>query len=277
MKKYVVAVSGGVDSVVLLDMLAQKSGLELIVAHFDHGIRQESAEDAAFVAALAQKYGAKYVTERMELGPDASEETARTNRYHFLKEVATQEHADLVTAHHADDVVESIVINIVRGTGWRGLAAFGDAAIVRPLLSMRKQQLYQYACSHGLEWVEDATNVSDAYLRNRIRRVLTQLPSSQRVALLQLWQAQRQLAGDIDREVTGLEGASRHFLTMVDEASALELLRGYLAKHSLALTRPQRRQLLHAIKTARPGTTLEAGGGVSVRFTLREFIVKYPL
>jgi tRNA(Ile)-lysidine synthase len=277
MKKYVVAVSGGVDSVVLLDIMARKSDQGLIVAHFDHGIRQESAEDAAFVAALAQKYKAKYVTKRMELGPDASEEMARTNRYRFLKEVAEKEGAELVTAHHADDVVESIVINIVRGTGWRGLAVFGDTAIVRPLLAMRKQQLYEYACSHGLEWVEDATNLSDAYLRNRIRRSLTQLPSSRRAGLIQLWQTQRQLADDIDREVSAMEGSSRHFLTMVDEASALELLRGYLAKYSLALTRPQRRQLLHAIKTARPGTTLEAGGGVYVRFTLREFIVKYPL
>ena len=88
--RHILAVSGGVDSVVLLDMVVQglmKSD-QVIVAHFDHGIRPESADDAAFVKSLADKYGLLFETKREELGPDASEELARDRRYVFLRDIA---------------------------------------------------------------------------------------------------------------------------------------------------------------------------------------------
>ena len=103
--KRVVAVSGGVDSVVLLDMLADE-GVNIVVAHFDHGIRPDSAADAWFVKALAARYGVEYIGKREELGADASEELARERRYAFLHEVAQKHHAKLVTAHHLDDLIE---------------------------------------------------------------------------------------------------------------------------------------------------------------------------
>src|SRR6478609_8911137 len=105
--KYVLAVSGGVDSVVLLDMLAKSEEDELIVAHFEHGIRgQSSQDDARFVEALAAKYDVSCEVGYGALGADASEETARTKRYEFLKKIATKHEARLVTAHHQDDVIE---------------------------------------------------------------------------------------------------------------------------------------------------------------------------
>ena len=88
MKTYIVAVSGGVDSVVLLDMLAKKGEHELVVAHFDHGIRPESDADARFVWALAQCYGLPCEVRREELGAGASEELARARRYAFLRDIA---------------------------------------------------------------------------------------------------------------------------------------------------------------------------------------------
>ena len=275
--KYIVAVSGGVDSVVLLDMLVKNGEHELIVAHFDHGIRPDSMHDAAFVKALASTYDLRFITRREELGPSASEERARTRRYEFLRGCAAREHATIVTAHHDDDVIETIAINLSRGTGWRGLAVLGDPTIERPLLGKSKRDIYDYACKEGLEWVEDSTNHSDDYLRNRLRRRLAGVSAGTRRELLGLWRVQRELVSRIDHETAWLSTASRHFMTMIDEPSALELLRRILADHDLALTRPQRRRLLHAIKTARPGSTYEAGSGAKVGFTKREFIVKHPL
>ena len=275
--KYVVAVSGGVDSVVLLDMLVAAGEHDVVVAHFDHGIREESDRDAAFVGELARCYGIRSYSERAELGPDASEALARTKRYEFLRTVAATENATIVTAHHADDVVETIAINLIRGTGWRGLAVMGDRTIERPLIDLRKHELYEYAIRRKLEWVEDETNRTNAYLRNRVRARLAALPDESRQKLMELWNEQQTNARAIDEESARLSSRSRYFMTMIDEASALEILRYMLLEHDLTLTRPQRARLLHVIKTARAGTTYEAGPGTIVGFTAREFIVKHPL
>src|SRR5690606_32014455 len=118
-KKHVLAMSGGVDSVVLLHQYWQEQGSEgLVVAHFDHGIRTDSSADARFVEALAASYGIKFESRREELGSSASEAWARERRYHFLREVADSHQAVLVTAHHGDDLIETIAINLSRGTGW---------------------------------------------------------------------------------------------------------------------------------------------------------------
>lgn len=309
--KYVVAVSGGVDSIVLLDMLMYywetvakgmkalpelqgvERSLELIskdlaegqappfiITHFDHGIRPESSADARFVEALAKKYALAFETKREELGENASEELARQRRYAFLHEVAARHKARIVTAHHADDVVETIAINLQRGTGWRGLAVLDNEYIERPLLTKTKQELYEYALSRRLEWVEDETNASDAYLRNRTRRVLHgAVSSAEKARLLTLWQKQLQQKAAIDKETTRLlknQAGSRYFFTHIDEVTALELLRANLLLHEVSLTRPARKRLLHAIKTMQPGSTFEAGGGVKIEFTQRNFIVKLP-
>jgi tRNA(Ile)-lysidine synthase len=105
MATYIVAVSGGVDSIALLHMLTKTTDHEIIVAHFDHGIREDSADDAAFVRSLATEYGFPFETLREELGPDTSEETARNRRYEFLRGIAKKYNGQIVTAHHADDVV----------------------------------------------------------------------------------------------------------------------------------------------------------------------------
>lgn len=271
--KYVVAVSGGVDSVVLLDMLVREGVHEIIVAHFDHGIRPESAADARFVTALADQYGLKCVVAREELGASASEATARERRYAFLRSVAASSDARLVTAHHQDDLIETIAINLLRGTGWRGLAVLGNKEIERPLLHMTKREIYEYALTRKLEWVEDETNQSDKYLRNRVRRKIGGMSEALRSDLVALWHTQQLLAAEIDEQTSKLPLTSRYFITMIDDSVAIELLRALLLEKNLSLTRPQRSRLLHAIKTAKPGDRFEAGQGVTVQFTLREFIV----
>lgn len=278
MANYIVAVSGGVDSVVLLDMLS-KSKHTVIVAHVDHGIRgEESTADARFVEALARQYRFPFTRRDLALSATASEELARELRYEFLFEIATAYNATVVTAHHADDVVETVALNIERGTGWRGLAVLSRPDVYRPLIGMTKAQLYQYAVTSRLEWVEDATNASNTYQRNRLRhKIAARLPADARRNVEQLRAQQLQLRTDIRRESLHLlrrhEG-SRHFLSQVDEEVALELL-GTAIEQSAGIrpTRPQLMRTLLAIKTARPGTQHHVGSKLALHFTARKYRV----
>ena len=148
--KLIVAVSGGIDSVVLLDKLARSGRYQLIVAHFDHGMRQDSAADARFVAGLAKRHNLKFESRREELGK-ANEELARSRRYQFLFEIADEHGARLTTAHHLDDLVETVAINLTRGTRWRGLAGMSDERILRAFLGRKKSELKENATKHRLE------------------------------------------------------------------------------------------------------------------------------
>jgi tRNA(Ile)-lysidine synthetase-like protein len=279
--KYLVAVSGGIDSVVLLHKLVTAGEHELVVAHFDHGIREDSADDARFVEGLAKHYGVPFVTRREELGQKAGEEQARTRRYAFLRGEAERRDARLVTAHHADDVVETIAINILRGTGWRGLAVLDAEDITRPLLTKTKIELRDYALAHRLEWVEDSTNGGNAYLRNRLRRKITaSLPYEDKRSLLNAWQRQLRLKHEIAAELEAITqgyAESRYFLTHIGLAEALELVRCIIRKKSgIGITRPQAERTLIAIKTAKPRTSFDVAEGVVLEFTPRTFIVKTP-
>src|SRR6476469_10942255 len=158
--KYVVAVSGGVDSVVLLDLLRLYPGVKVTVAHFDHGIREDSHLDRAYVAELAKRYRLPFVYDKGQLGPDASEAEARRARYDFLSKVQQKTGSDaLVTAHHENDVLETAIINLLRGTGRKGLSSLTNGeGIIRPLLDVPKSEIIDYAKRHGLQWREDSTN-----------------------------------------------------------------------------------------------------------------------
>lgn len=273
-KRYVVAVSGGVDSVVLLHQLVQQPEVELIVAHFDHGIRDDSHSDATFVEALATMYGLTFETTREKLGQQASEELARNRRYEFLRTVARKYEAELVTAHHADDAIETVAINLTRGTGWRGLAVL-DSDVSRPLIDMTKQDIIAYAKAHGLAWREDSTNASNAYLRNRLRKKTKDLSSDDKQQLLGLRTHQVASKKLIEDEVRRLVGDgpnySRYFFTHADPKTAIECLRFIVRAQ---LTRPQLERALLAIKTSKASSTFEAGAGVQFRFTSRNFTVE---
>ena len=278
--KYLVAVSGGIDSVVLLDMLVHAGEHELIVAHFDHGIREDSAADARFVEALARGYGLPFVVQRAELGHGASEEIARRYRYAFLHHQAAKHEAVIVTAHHADDVVETVALNLARGTGWRGVAVLDRETVIRPLLSMAKQELRDYALERRLEWVEDSTNSQLVYFRNHLRQLIGQkLNVNQRRAVHEIWMHQCGLRRVIDQEAGAFLAPdniySRYFFTNVDEVVACELIRAAVLRTSgSGPTRPQCERALLAIKTAKPGAIFELGGAVRLRFSQRTFIVE---
>lgn len=282
---YVLAVSGGVDSVVLLDMavrhtlqgLTLQDSSKLVVAHFDHGIRADSDADARFVWELAKRHGLPFEVRREELGVRASEATARQARYEFLRFVAKKYDAQIVTAHHRNDVIETIAINLERGTGWRGLAVMNSPDIVRPLVEYAKSDLRQYACEHSLEWVEDETNATDDYQRNRLRKRLGhRLSAMAATRLYELWRGQIGLKQEIDEEAERIidgRATSRYFFIMLPDEVAMELLRHLTGAR---LTRPQLVRLLLGIKTALPGTRLELGSFVKARFSRAEFSIETP-
>ncbi len=169
---YILAISGGVDSVVLLHKLAavKPERIHYIVAHVDHGTRKQSADDASFVQRLAKQYGFAYESTRLQLGKDASEAQARELRYAFLHDLKRRYKAEgIITAHHQDDVLETMVVNLLRGTTARGLIGFTQPDVIRPFLKTPKQDLIDYAQANNLVWCEDETNAQTTYLRNYVR------------------------------------------------------------------------------------------------------------
>ena len=266
-KPLLVAVSGGVDSIVLLDKLYRSGRRDLIIAHVDHGIRKDSADDAQFVKSIAERLGLPFELTTLKLGSHASEDTARQARYDFLRKMAQRHQAMIVTAHHADDVVETVAINLTRGTGWRGLAVLGAPDIMRPLTGLFKSELIDYAQAHSLEWHEDSTNQTGRYLRNRIRSRCQTLTKDEKSQLLALWATQKHNAEQIDLEVQALVTDKRHFYIMTNDNIAIEVLRSFLLQHSVRLTTPQLRRALHAIKAALPKTRFALDGRMYLYFS----------
>jgi len=174
-QRALVAVSGGPDSVALLDLLIQTRevhGLDLIVAHVDHGIHPMSREIADRVLELARAYGLDSETGRLDLGPDASETLARTRRYESLEEMRGRAQADFIlTAHHADDQAETVLMRTLAGSGPAGLAGMAprQGAIVRPLLVFRRKELEGYVASRKLEAWTDPANADPRHLRSWLR------------------------------------------------------------------------------------------------------------
>lgn len=183
----VVATSGGVDSMVLLDVLHRvgaERGAALTVAHLDHGLREDSADDAAFVAEHAESLGHPVVCERVELGDAGNvESAARSARYAFLARVAAGcEAVAVATAHNATDQAETVLLRLVRGAGLHGLSGMrrerwlGPCPLIRPLLGTTREEILDYAQRRGLQWRDDSTNDDLDRSRNRIRhRVLPEL------------------------------------------------------------------------------------------------------
>jgi len=185
---YLVGVSGGRDSIALLHWLIEAGYENLIVCHLDHRLRGRSSKaDARFVQKLAAKYhvdcelGSANVPTEAKKKKMSIETAAREARYSFFAKVAKRRRCDTIfLAHHADDLVETFLINLFRGAGLTGLAAMRkvstrrvnnvDLTIVRPLLSTWRDQIDIYVREHALKFREDASNKNLGSLRNRLRR-----------------------------------------------------------------------------------------------------------
>lgn len=172
------AVSGGVDSVVLLHSfldLSKEYDLKLHVAHLDHGLRNSSKRDANFVEELSSRLGVQYTVKRIDVvrrKGESLEEAARRVRYGFLRGLRETLNFDVIaTAHHKSDLSETILYRMVRGTGVRGLIGMrprsGD--IIRPLMIFTREEIERYASDNKLRYVVDETNFDLKYARNFIR------------------------------------------------------------------------------------------------------------
>jgi tRNA(Ile)-lysidine synthase len=264
--KYVVAVSGGVDSVCLLDLLARKNGYQLVVAHFNHGIRSDSYLDAKLVEKLAGEYGTAFYLGEGKLGGSASEASARRARYQFLNGVKVKTGSlAIITAHHQDDRIETVVINLIRGTGRKGLSSIMETAeIKRPLLNVPKHQLRDYALLHNLSWREDSSNLDRRYLRNYVRlEILPKLNDEQRLKLLKLMDHQVELNQRIDKQFRELyksdrQELNRSALVNLSYNESKELVASWLRENNLLnFDRRTIERITIGAKTKRPGTRLD--------------------
>ncbi len=177
-------VSGGIDSVVLLDLLmrvAPDFELKLRVLHLDHLIRPESAGDAEFVMRLCRELGVPCQVVTVDVAKLAADQrisleaAGRDARREALTCLAQKFGcARIVLAHHRDDQAETLLQRLLRGTGLSGLQAMRMRTGLwwRPLLNFSRQQILDYATAQKLEWSEDASNCDPAFLRNRIRHQL---------------------------------------------------------------------------------------------------------
>ncbi|HLS29381.1 MAG TPA: tRNA lysidine(34) synthetase TilS [Flavobacteriaceae bacterium] len=176
-EQFLIAISGGIDSVVLTH-LCKMAGLKFALAHCNYQLRaEESDADEQFVRKLAEEYNVEVLVKKFNTAElvqkDASIQLlARNQRYQWFAELLSQKkYKYLLTAHHLNDDMETFFINLLRGTGLKGLTGIPpkNKNIIRPLLKFPKKEIEEFAKNRNLKWKEDVTNLSDDYVRNRIR------------------------------------------------------------------------------------------------------------
>jgi tRNA(Ile)-lysidine synthase len=262
-QRLVLAVSGGADSAVLLDCVVRlrTSRHNIVVASVDHGTGEVATEATAVAVSAAARAGLPAISERLTLS-QYDEATLREGRWKFLRRVAAAHDATVVTAHSLDDHIETVVIRVLRGSGARGLAGLlAESGIERPLLEHRRAAIRDYARIRGIEFVEDPSNASLVYLRNRIRLQL--LPSLRAVRpdfedeILDVARKAAQLRRDIDDIVREFISERVDGQPVVLDADALQ----ELPDDSLRLVLPA--------LAARSGTTLDRRGLVRLASVVR--------
>jgi len=255
----VTGLSGGADSVALLDVLATlgaAGGFRVVAAHLDHGLRPDSGADAAFCAALCDRLGvplrsaAADVRRRAAAERGGLEEAGRRERYAFLRAVAAGEGAAAVAvAHTRDDQAETVLLRLLRGAGSLGLGAMrprsGD--LIRPLLAASRRQVLAHLDSRGLAWREDATNADPAFLRNRVRHEL--IPYLESRFNPRIREALARSAELLADESEQLEASGRALLerTARAEGAGLVLPRAALQGSPRAVARAALRQALDRV------------------------------
>jgi len=288
---YIVAVSGGVDSMVLLDMLRQQAGLTLVVAHADHGVRGDSYKDTELVREYAATHNLAFVTIELHLGADATEAEARRRRYDFLQQCSKKTAADgIILAHHQDDLIETAIIAIMRGTGWRGLAPFvGGTMLLRPLLGMTKNDIIAYARRHNIAWREDSTNADERYLRNYVRRTLVpmldQKSEDWHETFLQRIRKQQVVRQKIENNLTkwldehavfhnNIARLKRYEIIMLPHSLAYEVMQQVMRRMTgNSLERHLAEAAILFIKTAKPHKIMELSSGWQLRSESANVIV----
>ncbi len=187
--RIILGVSGGPDSICMLHLfykIKDEFKLDLICAHFNHGLREDSDEDEKFVRDICKKLKVKFISEKKNVGNfffgDSLEQTARNLRLDFFLKVARRfKIKKIALAHTKDDVVETILMRLIRGTGLQGLrgilpqSKFKKITFIRPLIELEKEEILEWLKQKGLSYKVDYTNFQDKFFRNRIRHKLLPL------------------------------------------------------------------------------------------------------
>lgn len=277
-----IAVSGGPDSVVLLDLLARSRDahqLELVAAHVDHGIHSDSSQVAGQVERFAGSCGLRCVTMHLGLGEGTTETAARDARYTALEEARKREGAEFVmTGHHADDQAETVLLRLLNGSGPAGLAAMAQrrGAILRPLLPFTRSEIEEYRKERELPAWEDPANQDPRHLRSWIRGVVLpvireRVPDVDRALL----QVAEQAAGDrvawdlvIDqlhelgwREERSGCSVAASVLGGYDSALAIGLLRALGRRVGCRIREDQSRRGMDFLRAGESGSRFELGNG----------------
>ena len=270
---------------VMLDLMQRKFPQgELIVATFDHGTRESAKEDVEFVCEECERRDLKVYKGAAKLGAGASEEAAREERYEFLRKVAFLEKGEIWTAHHLDDLVETVAINFLRGTGMRGLAALNASGVRRPFLDgtfdeiFDKRKILKYAAEHEIIFRQDPTNASEEYLRNRVRPKVLEMPQAEKMRLYELWLKQKEIVREIDELVENIIpedlNFEREWFSEMPNEVAMEILRAALMRAGVSATRPQILDFLKAIREYAPSKKFNLPGDKLVRMGRKDFMLK---
>lgn len=212
----VVALSGGADSVSLLDVLCsfrEKYNLNIYAAHLNHNLRGEEAErDENFCKNLCRNYGVELFVKSVDIRTLANEHKiseelcGRNERYKFFDELSVRLNAKIATAHSASDNAETLIYNIARGSSVRGLSAIPPkrGKIIRPLIEVSRAQIEEYCKQKGLAFVTDSTNLTDDYTRNRIRhsviRTLREINPQLEQSVSQLSESAREVTDYLNKQ-----------------------------------------------------------------------------
>ena len=270
-----VGVSGGLDSVVLVDLLSRLE-VQFEIAHVQYGLRGEaSKEDALLVRSLARSLDGPYheldlTGQQPEQG--SMQEWGRKKRYAWFYRLARDQGiTQVAVAHHADDQLETILLNLNRGSGLAGLAGMSDVrelgedvTLIRPLLPLSREELLGHALANNLLWREDESNESPRYERNALRKELVEMPNSE-------YQAFRRAGMQLQSGVMALKKAliasikGRKFISDEEWNALAPMIRGWIVLEMIRLidpTAPRRRTVVKSVEAlfgSQTGRSVRAG------------------
>lgn len=297
------AVSGGVDSIVLLNLLqlatinpdglgptkleklirsfTQEVGLKkIMIAYVDHSQRDDTNLDIAAIRAVSKKSNTPIKIIKLDLPPGCPEHIAREKRYQALQELKTKEGLSyIITAHHADDAVETSIINMIRGTGPKGISSLSHQkdGLWRPFLYKLEEGIYisksdilDYANKKNILWHEDSTNQSDQYLRNRIRRQLSSQSSHKKIKLLNLISSSLKINREIVGAVASLDSSlatdknkqiySKELFKLLPEEVKDQFVHAKLAQNGFDVSKDAVKRAKEFIQTKTTGKILQLKG-----------------
>lgn len=297
--RWIVAFSGGIDSTVLLHALAKSgSGTHVVAVHIDHGLHPDSPAWASHCQAVAKNLGVAYTGLAVTVDESASgglEAAARDARYTAFREIVEVNDC-LLSAHHQDDQAETLLLNLMRGSGVTGLAGigarrnFGKGLLLRPLLGVPLQDLKSYAASEQLEWIEDPSNRDTRFDRNFLRLEILPALASRWPAVAERLRRSAELVGEASELLDDLADADLAAVG-TDNRLSIDQLQGLSAPRQRNVIRrairrcgvpapPGRRlqQIVDELIPARPDAQpLVCWSGVEVRRYRNElFILPQP-